>query len=96
VATTIPDALGILAWSVGPDVLLDRLGSELEKLPADDEAGAMSASEKKEALAEADVELLRLQREGDALAEMLEGDGLTVRRENVPPHVLLGVEVVLK
>jgi hypothetical protein len=91
-AASIPDTVAILVWALGPDQIAKRLDAALASHPED--AGAMSVAEQRAAASQAQAELLRLQYEGEALATLLEGDGVFVRRDTgTPIPVLLGVEL---
>lgn len=91
-AASVPDALGLLIWALGPETISKRLDAELARLP--EAPDALSEAEQREAIAQAQAELLRLQREGEAMAELLESDGIPVNRTGTPIPVLLGVEVI--
>jgi hypothetical protein len=89
VAATVNDALALTVWAHRAAIIA-QLDAEIER--AGDDATALSAEAQGTRIAECEAALLQLQRQAEAIAERLEGDGITVRRTCTDPIVLLGIE----
>jgi hypothetical protein len=86
----IADTLGLFAWA-HRDALIAALDEQIEGEGAGD-TGALTAEDQASRIRELEAALLVLQRQGEALIERLEGDGIPVRRSCTDPLVLLGIE----
>jgi hypothetical protein len=72
------------------EAVIGALEAEIDRIG--DDAVALSVDDQALRIAECEHALLTLQREGEAIIERLEGDGVMVRRVCTHPFVLLGIE----
>ena len=89
VSATIKDAFALTVWA-HKDAIVAALDAEIER--AGDDANALSAEAQATRQLELSAALLAHQRQGEAIIERLEGDGISVHRTCIDPLVLLGIQ----
>ena len=85
---TVRNASALATWAAR-DAIIAALDAEIDRVANDRDA--LTADDQAARLAEGERTMLTLQREGEALLEMLERDGLMVHRACADPRVLLGI-----
>ena len=89
VSATVKDTFAFAVWA-HKGAIIAALDAEIER--AGDDANALSAEAQATRIAELDAALLAHRRQGEAIIERLEGDGITARRTCTDPLVLLGIQ----
>lgn len=89
VAATVKDAFALAIWA-NADAVIAKLDTEIERMG--DDASALSRDAQAARIVECEANLLKLQRQEEAIVEALEVQGHQVRRICADPQILLGIE----